>query len=135
MILKTFCMSVWWLVHAMHLLICLIFCCATICNYWFWRLQWWNYFISQWPTFFLFSWLIFFCEKGTSIRGYFIQDHFVFHGQSTFDLITIFQEAYLVFFFFGTKYRMYRLRVCCIYCAAFLVFQWLLLTRSKWCSW
>lgn len=110
MILKTFWMSVWWLVHAIrnpsahlphillrHHLQLLVLTSSTMKLVHFTN-----------GKLFIFLVDIFFFQKGTSIRGYFIQDNFVFYGRSKFDLITIFQEAYLVFFFFSNEKK------CCI---------------------
>lgn len=107
MILKTFWMSVWWLVHAIrnpsahlphillrHHLQLLVLTSSTMKLVHF----------TNGKLFYFPGWYFFF-QKGTSIRGYFIQDNFVFYGRSKFDLITIFQEAYLVFFL-ATKYKM-----------------------------
>lgn len=105
MILKTFWMSVWWLVHAIrntsahlphillrHHLQLLVLTSSTMKLVHFTN-----------GKLFIFLVDIFFLQKGTSIRGYFIQDNFVFYGRSKFDLITIFQESYLVFFFFSNE--------------------------------
>lgn len=117
MILKTFWMSVWWLVHAIrnpsahlphillrHHLQLLVLTSSTMKLVHFTN-----------GKLFIFLVDIFFFQKGTSIRGYFIQDNFVFYGRSKFDLITIFQESYLVFFFLATKYKMLHCTAICFF--------------------
>lgn len=142
MILKTFWMSVWWLVHAIrnpsahlphillrHHLQLLVLTSSTMKLVHFTN-----------GKLFIFLVDIFF-KKGTSIRGY-----FVFYGRSKFDLITIFQEAYLVFFFFSNEIQNAVLHSYLFFLNAFfkIIFPFFILwlyifnvawTRSKWRSW